>query len=268
MLDDTINSSFVKEPWPMNNHFTYIANWKMNWSFQQTMSFATTHNNALISLANKHATIGLAASSLTLHALTQAYSASPIKIFAQDSAAHQPGAYTGDVAATHLAQLGCHGSLVGHSERRRYHHETNETVQAKTTQLLTNNLLPVVCVGETLEERNLNQAHTVLEQQLKPIFACAAAHQPSASLIIAYEPVWAIGTGLTPTPAQLTEMFSWLAQQCSAQPGNWTLLYGGSVTSRNAASLKTIKHLQGFLIGGASLDFQEFEKIVKCDGGE
>jgi triosephosphate isomerase (TIM) len=264
MLDDTINSSFVKEPRAMNNHFTYIANWKMNWSFQQTMAFAITHKNALISMSNTHTTIGLAASPLTLQSLAQLYNTTPIKIFAQDSAAQQPGAYTGDVAAAHLAAINCNGSLIGHSERRRYHHETNELVQAKMQQLLACNLLPVICIGETLEQRNKDETLVVLEQQLSNVFSCAAAQSEPTHNIIAYEPVWAIGTGLVPTIEQLIEVFSWLSKACASQPGTWTLLYGGSVTAANASTLKGIDQLGGFLIGGASLDFQEFEKIVKC----
>jgi triosephosphate isomerase len=190
-------------------------------------------------------------------------SGSPVSVGAQDCSHLQSGAYTGEVAPQMLRDLGCDWTLVGHSERRQYHAESDDLLQAKLAAAVAAGLKPVLCVGETIDQRENGEAETVVAGQL----ATALAHQPSlAGLVVAYEPVWAIGTGLTATPAQAQDMHAFIRAQLAGIEGvdgaATRILYGGSVKPDNAAALFAEADIDGALVGGASLVVEDFLAIV------
>jgi len=184
---------------------------------------------------------------------------------AQDVSVNIEGAYTGEVSAAMLAEVGCRYVLVGHSERRQYHHESDELVARKLVVAKAAGLIPVVCVGETLRQREAGQTQWVIERQLEPVFALAGA-EAFADTVIAYEPVWAIGTGLTATPGQVQEVHAFIRSEVRARNAkiadSLPILYGGSVKPANAAALFALPDVDGGLIGGASLVASEFLAIA------
>ena len=189
-----------------------------------------------------------------------------IALGGQDCATAQKGAHTGDVAAAMLADLGCRYVIVGHSERRKDHGESNRLVQAKAVTALAAGLIPIVCIGESQAERAGGKAVSVVRGQLGASLPALAAGQ---SLVVAYEPVWAIGSGQTPTPAEIAEVHDALRRDLSAGLGASAaavrVLYGGSVKSDNAASIFALPGVDGALVGGASLKADEFWAIcVAC----
>jgi len=180
---------------------------------------------------------------------------------AQDVSRHEKGAYTGETAASMLADFACQWVLVGHSERRSYHGETDELVAQKAAAALKAGITPVVCVGETLQEQEAGQTHAVIERQLAPVLALGV--ESLQRLVVAYEPVWAIGTGLTATPEQAQEVHALIrARLEAAGAGQVRILYGGSVKGSNAASLFAMPDIDGALVGGASLVASEFLSIA------
>jgi triosephosphate isomerase len=182
---------------------------------------------------------------------------------AQDVSEHAAGAYTGEVAAGMLAELGCRYVLVGHSERRQFYGDTDAVVAAKTVAALAAGLTPIVCVGETLAEREAGATDAVVLRQLDAVLA--AVGPAVAKLVVAYEPVWAIGTGRTATPEQAQAVHALLrARLAGAGAGDVPLLYGGSVKADNAAALFAKQDIDGGLIGGASLKAGEFLAIARA----
>lgn len=192
---------------------------------------------------------------------------SAVQVGAQDCSAEQSGAYTGEVAAEMLADLDCNAVIVGHSERRTYHQETDELVLAKTRQGLANGLQVLLCVGETLGERQSGEAEAVVERQLA-LALSELSDSDWKNVVIAYEPVWAIGTGETATPEQAQEIHahirSLLAARSEVLADETRLLYGGSVKAGNAAELFSQPDIDGALVGGASLDATQFSGICKA----
>jgi len=182
---------------------------------------------------------------------------------AQDVSPHASGAYTGDVSARMVAEFGCTFALTGHSERRQLHGETNAQVAAKAAAALDAGVTAIVCVGETLAERDAGQTETVIAAQFD---AVAAALGPRlARAVVAYEPVWAIGTGRTASPEQAQTVHAFLRERlANAGAGDVTLLYGGSVKAANAEALFAMPDVDGGLIGGASLDANEFLAIARA----
>jgi len=179
---------------------------------------------------------------------------------AQDVSEHGAGAFTGEVAAGMIAEFGARYVLAGHSERRQYHGERDEQVAAKAKAALAAGLTPIVCVGETLAERDAGQTSTVVSRQIDVVIR--ALGPSMAATVVAYEPVWAIGTGRTATPDQAQEVHALLRSRlASAGAGQVCLLYGGSVKGANAASLFGMPDVDGGLVGGASLDAGEFLTI-------
>jgi len=191
------------------------------------------------------------------------------KLGAQNVSAQAQGAHTGEVSADMLKSVGCEYGLVGHSERRQMHHESNSDVAEKTLALLQQGITPIVCVGETLSEREADATMTVVLQQLKAVARVLSAEQ-LAKIIVAYEPVWAIGTGMTATPEQAQQVHAsirgWLREQIGEQSDDITILYGGSVKGSNAAELFAQEDIDGGLIGGASLNADEFFQICQAAG--
>lgn len=186
-----------------------------------------------------------------------------LEIGAQDCHISRSGAHTGDVSAAMIKDAGASAVIVGHSERRSDHGETDSMVKAKATAALAENLTAIVCVGETAGQRQTGQAEAVVLRQLAGSLPDAAT---STTVVIAYEPVWAIGTGLTATPDDVAAMHGALRQALNAQfgddGGRFALLYGGSVKPDNAAELLRVANVNGALVGGASLKSQDFLAIV------
>ena len=182
---------------------------------------------------------------------------------AQDVSEHAAGAYTGDVSATMVAEFGCRYAIVGHSERRRLHGETDAVVAAKARAALAAGLTPIACVGETLDERERGETQSVVARQVDALLATLAGD--TARIVVAYEPVWAIGTGRTATPEQAQDVHGALrARLAQAGAGGVGVLYGGSVKGSNAAALFAMPDIDGALVGGASLDADEFLMIGRA----
>ena len=193
--------------------------------------------------------------------------ASDLRWGAQDCSAHEQGAYTGEVSAAMLAELGCRYAIVGHSERRTLHGETDEVVAGKAQAALARGVTPVVCVGETLAQREAGQTEAVVKRQLSAVIH-ALAHC-AGEMVVAYEPVWAIGTGLTATPEQAQAVHALLRQQLRAatpRADAMRILYGGSVKPDNAAALFAQPDIDGGLIGGAALKATDFVAICRAAG--
>jgi len=190
-----------------------------------------------------------------------------LKFGAQDVSANAQGAYTGEVSASMLEDIGATYGLVGHSERRQYHRETNDVVAAKFVAAKNAGLIPILCVGESLHEREAGQTEWRIEGQLQAVFD-AAGKQAFAGAVIAYEPVWAIGTGRTASPAQAQDVHAFIRGEVAARDatiaGSLPILYGGSVKPDNAASLFSQADVDGGLIGGASLVAADFLAIASA----
>jgi triosephosphate isomerase len=186
---------------------------------------------------------------------------SPVSWGAQDISMHEQGAFTGEVSGAMLANFSCRWALVGHSERRTLHGETDQQVADKAAAALKAGITPVVCVGETLQQNEAGETRAVIQRQLAPVLALGA--EAVANMVIAYEPVWAIGTGRTATPEQAQAVHA-LIRQSLMELGvpQVQVVYGGSVKAANAASLFAMNDIDGALVGGASLVADEFLRIA------
>ncbi len=187
-----------------------------------------------------------------------------IALGAQDVSQHESGAYTGDVSAAMLKELGARYVIVGHSERRQYQGETDAQVAVKAQRALAAGLTPIVCVGETLQEREQGETESVVGRQLSAVIQLNGKRL--ADLVVAYEPVWAIGTGRTATPEQAQTVHAALRALLAAadlQAAGVRILYGGSMNAGNAAELLAQPDIDGGLIGGASLKARDFLKIIE-----
>ncbi len=196
---------------------------------------------------------------------------SNISLGAQDMHWEKSGAYTGEISPLMLVDLGCRYCIIGHSERRQYFGETDETVNRKTKTALDCRLIPIVCVGETLKEREKNLTFQIVERQIKNGFAGLNSEQVQ-HLVIAYEPVWAIGTGKTATPEQAEEVQSYIRGLLGSIfnekiSQRIRILYGGSIRPDNIKELMSCPNIDGGLVGGASLEAKSFIQIVKYDKG-
>jgi len=205
-------------------------------------------------------------SSPLLHCVGKALRGTSIEVGGQDLHPEETGAFTGDVSAAQLVDAGCKWALCGHSERRRDHGESDELVAAKAEAAVAGGLSALICIGESEAERESGRAFEVLEGQLSG--ALAGRAEPFA---IAYEPVWAIGTGKTATPEVAQQTHAFLREALSdligpAGGASKRILYGGSVNSENAASLFSKTDIDGFLVGGASLDPGKFSAIIRACG--
>ncbi len=211
--------------------------------------------------AGPHAQVGVCVPFPYLAQTAQALQGSVVSWGAQDVSAHEQGAYTGEVSAAMLKDFACRWVLAGHSERRAYHGETDQAVADKARAALQSGLTPVVCVGETLAEHESGQTLDVIRRQLAPVLALGA--QAVARMVLAYEPVWAIGTGRSATPEQAQQVHAAIRAELAALGTAQVLvLYGGSVKAANAASLFAMPDIDGALVGGAALIAEEFLRIA------
>ncbi len=186
---------------------------------------------------------------------------------AQNLSEHASGAYTGEIAAAMLTDFGCHYVVVGHSERRALYGETNTLVAAKFAAAQAHHIQPILCVGETLDERDQGVTLTVVTQQLEAVIQHSGVEALQRA-VIAYEPVWAIGTGRTATPEQAQEVHAYIrsmiAEYDATIANSVRILYGGSVKGNNASALFAMADIDGGLVGGASLDSAEFSAIIQA----
>jgi triosephosphate isomerase len=192
---------------------------------------------------------------------------SDIRWGAQDCSPHEQGAFTGEVSAAMLAECGCRFTIVGHSERRAHHAESDDLVALKAKAALAKGVTPIVCVGETLAQREAGETEAVVKRQLSAVIHTLA--HCASEIVVAYEPVWAIGTGRTATPAQAQDVHRVLRAQLQAATGHgdrMKILYGGSVKPDNAATLFSQPDIDGGLIGGASLKAADFVAICRAAG--
>lgn len=203
-----------------------------------------------------------------LHSLVQlAKGYDKVAVGAQNAHQAESGAYTGEIAAKMIKSVGAAYVILGHSERRQYFAESNELLAKKTDTALKNALKPIFCIGETLQEREANQHFAIIKSQLtEGVFHLEEAQ--FSQLVLAYEPVWAIGTGVTASSAQAQEIHAFIRKEIAAKYGqqvadNTTILYGGSCNPKNAAELFAQPDIDGGLIGGASLKSRDFVDIVK-----
>ncbi len=242
----------------------FVANWKMFFTTSQALDFFIHNNKSYASLVQQGAQIVICPSFPALASLKKIAAPAGVGLGAQNCVANSPGAFTGAVSIEDLVDVGCSYCLVGHSEQRLYCGETDEGVASKTVALLKQGVTPIVCLGESKQEREQGLTQQVVCQQLMQVLK--ALPDLLVVLYIAYEPIWAIGTGSVPTMNEIEEVLGWLDACVHVYKQGLTVkfLYGGSVSAKNSAEISKISHLSGFLIGKASLDFQEFEKIVHC----
>jgi len=264
------------------------GNWKMHFLAAEAAGFCHELLRGLAASGPAAPTVGsgpevvLFPSFPLLPAVAAALAGSEVAMGAQDLHPADRGAHTGDVSGPQVLDAGCRWVLCGHSERRRDHAESDELVARKVAAAIRHGLAPLLCVGETREQREAGETLAVLERQLRsglsplPSRSAAVGEVPApaaagehAGLVVAYEPVWAIGTGLTASPETAQEAHQFLratAAQLAGEDAPVTLLYGGSVTPASAAGLIAQPDVDGFLVGGASLDPRQFLAIIACSG--
>lgn len=239
-----------------------FGNWKMNGSLASNAALLDALAQGVQAGACE---VAVCAPALYLAQLQALLSGSSICIGAQDVSAHAEGAYTGEVSGAMLREFGVRYVLVGHSERRQYHAESDELVARKAQAALACGITPVVCVGETLAQREAGETEAVVRRQL-----AAVVHVNGhclSEIVLAYEPVWAIGTGKTATPAQAQAVHAVLRAQLLAATtaaARIPVLYGGSMNASNASELLSQPDIDGGLVGGASLKAADFLRIVAC----
>jgi triosephosphate isomerase len=247
----------------VNQKTYFVANWKMNCTPHAACELAQIYCDESNALHAERSEIIICPSFDALAICVHIVAQSSIKVGAQTVSPFPLGAHTGQIAAESLAEIGCTYAIIGHSERRQECHETNEQITKQAKELISHGVTPIICIGETEDQFKTGNGISVLEAQLAPLLSVLKkASMPN--LIIAYEPVFAIGTGIIPDPGYLKKMFGWLSEYLKTNLPNqqYTLLYGGSVSDTTIESLKGVGEIQGFLIGNASLDFQKFQKIV------
>ena len=224
------------------------GNWKMNGSVDALIEM----QNALANITSDNRVI-LCVPFTMIGAVS-----GPAAIGAQDVSAHDHGAFTGEVSASMLAAAGAKYAIVGHSERRMYHGETNEIVREKAKMALSNGITPIICVGETMDERNAGKTMEIIESGVRE-----SVPTDGGDVIVAYEPRWAIGAGITPTDEEIAVVHQFIADILDSMGrGGTPILYGASVKGANAAQIMSIPHVDGVLVGGASLKSDDFIPII------
>ena len=240
-----------------------VGNWKLNLDHLQGIQLLQKINYSLDKDIEEKIDIVLAPSHTSLRSLQTVISTDnlKIKISSQDVSSQNDGAFTGEVSAFQLKKLNIDYSIIGHSERRSLFNENNKIVEEKFRCLESNNIMQVLCIGESLEEMESGKTLDVLNEQI----ASVLKNKTLKKALIAYEPIWAIGTGKTPTPIQVNQINQYIKDVVQSTTANNYLpkvLYGGSVNSENAAAFFSCENIDGALVGGASLDGKHFAEIV------
>ncbi|MGE0869544.1 MAG: triose-phosphate isomerase [Kofleriaceae bacterium] len=240
-----------------------VGNWKLHKSIADSLALVTELKNQLGAV--KGVAVGVAPVFTAIHAVAKRLEGSAIATCAQNAFWEASGAWTGEVAPALLADAGASWVIVGHSERRQHFGETNETVGKRARAVLAAGLGAIVCIGETLAERDGGRTLAVIDDQLA---GALSGITDTKRLVVAYEPVWAIGTGRTATPAQAQEVHAHirkrLAERFSSEADTIRIQYGGSVKPGNAEALMAEPDIDGALVGGASLEAADFIAIVKA----
>jgi triosephosphate isomerase len=243
------------------------GNWKMNKTVPETLALARELKGLVASVPGDRVELAVAPPFVSLVAAAAELHGSPVKLAGQNCHWEASGAFTGEVSAGMLKDVGCAYVIVGHSERRQYFGETDETVNKRARAVVGAGMTPIICVGETLAEREANRTLEVVERQVAGALKGFSAAEV-AGFVLAYEPVWAIGTGRTATSAQAQEVHRAIREQLSRLYDRGTadqvrIQYGGSVKPDNAAELMGQPDVDGALVGGASLKAADFAGIVK-----
>ncbi len=242
------------------------GNWKMNNTFKEADDLIFDIVKFIDDNPQDNASVILCPPAVYLEMATDHANESDVFIGAQNMSNYQSGAYTGEISAKMLASIGVEYSIIGHSERRKYFNESNEVLAEKVNMALKNDVIPIFCCGELLPERKAGNHFSVVQKQLnESLFMLNKAD--FANVVVAYEPVWAIGTGVTASPEQAQEMHKYIRgliadKYDNETAENTTILYGGSCNAANSAELFSSKNVDGGLIGGASLKIQDFESII------
>ncbi|MCK5831076.1 MAG: triose-phosphate isomerase [Methylococcales bacterium] len=240
-----------------------MGNWKMNGSRSEGLALA---NAIAAGLKDGDKGIAVCVPYVYLSDVQGATKNTPLALGGQNVADQESGAYTGEISAAMLKECGCTYALVGHSERRSYYGDTDESVATRFCQAQKESVIPVLCIGETLEERESDTTFSVIDRQLNAVIDMAGI-DALANSVIAYEPVWAIGTGKTATDDQAQEVHQYIRQQIAAKSqvvaDKIQILYGGSVKPDNAKAIFAMPDIDGGLIGGASLDAASFLTIYQ-----
>jgi triosephosphate isomerase len=244
------------------------GNWKMNTDSHSSVELAAAVAGASSKMAGRSVAVAVIPPFVYLQTVVKALANSHIAVGAQDIYVERQGAFTGEISASMLKDVGCTYVLCGHSERRHVIGETDELVNKKVAAAISGGLLPILCVGELLEERDAARTAEVVSRQMKSCLAGLSAEKVSA-VTIAYEPVWAIGTGLTATPKQAEEAHVLIRRLIAEMYDDEVaeevrILYGGSVKPANAAELMREQDVDGLLVGGASLNADDFVAIIKA----
>ncbi len=244
------------------------GNWKMNTDSHISVNLAKSIISGSLEVAGHSVDVALCPPFVYLQAVAIALSTSSIALGAQDIYTESKGAFTGEISASMLKDVGCTYALCGHSERRHVIGETDELVNKKVTAAISGGILPILCVGELIEQRQASQTTEVVTRQINKGLAGLNDEKVSA-VTLAYEPVWAIGTGLTATPQQAQEVHALIRELIgriydSALADEIRILYGGSAKPDNAADLMRQPDVDGLLVGGASLNADDFLAIIKA----
>lgn len=242
------------------------GNWKMNMTAEEGVALAKGVKDAVAGIGDVE--IAVAPPFTTIPAVADALKGSNVGVGGQDMHWEESGAYTGEISAEMLLTSGCSYVIIGHSERRTYFGETNETVNNKVKKALAAGLCPIVCVGETLEEREADKTEDVVRDHVEGGLA-GLSSADIAKIVVAYEPVWAIGTGKTATPEQAQDVHRFIRGILASLSDQQTadsvrIQYGGSMKPENAAELLAKPDIDGGLIGGAALQADSFAGIVKA----
>lgn len=239
-----------------------VANWKMHGSSSKNRELVS---GLLERMPKSHSQAVVCPPALYVEQVSQilAAAASMVEVGAQDCSHMDSGAFTGELSPSMLVDVGCRWVIVGHSERRQYHQESDALVAAKAGAARESGITPIVCVGETRDQREAGEAEAVVEKQ---VLGALGDFGSLADAVVAYEPVWAIGTGLTATPEEAQDMHAHirmlLAGMDTDHGSNTRILYGGSVKAGNAGDLFAKEDIDGALVGGASLDAEAFSQII------
>lgn len=254
----------------MPSKLLIVANWKLHKTIPEAVRFAMDFLKALDGKTDADVVLGPPFTAL--RSVKEVLKGSSIALSAQDLYWEDEGAYTGEISAPLLVDAGCSYVIVGHSERRQHFNETDEQVYRKLQAALTHNLIPILCVGENLLERESGRTFQVVQTQLE-LGLLRLSKEMARKVVIAYEPIWAIGTQKTAKPEQAGEVHHFirrfLKERLGAQSANGIrILYGGSVSPANAKDLLVEPMIDGFLVGGASLEPESFSKIIRlaCEG--
>ena len=255
----------MSHPLPSNVRPLIAANWKMHKLLTEAQNWAEDFLVALEQQGNDAVDLAICAPFIQLASLNLVLQEGGVALGAQDLSPHGQGAHTGDISADMLCDVGVHYVIVGHSERRSHHQEGDESVRLKVQAALAAGLCPILCVGESLAEREAGQALDVSLGQLKAALADVELQQADA-LVVAYEPVWAIGTGKTASSADAQEMCAAIRQELRGLyptlADEMRILYGGSMKANNAAELLAQEDINGGLVGSASLDIDSMLAMI------